>query len=131
MRRRNRRQGERRGSAAGAILILLAITQMVIAGMVLGGGREQDLSLQRVQTTRAFYAAEAGAALAYRELALNTDVDADGGIGSISADMNEASDPALGVARLVATRTEADGVVRITVTGRADRTERRVLIEVE
>ena len=55
-----RRHPARRGVAAVAMIIVLLILNLVIVGMVLGACRDQDISVRRLETVQAFYAAEAG-----------------------------------------------------------------------
>ena len=90
----------RRGAAAIVMVILLLVMNIVIIGLVLGGARDQDLTVRRVETIRAFYAAEAGMNMAMRELVANTDADGDGTVGGVSDDGNASNDPAIGPANV-------------------------------
>ena len=74
-----------RGSASIGVVIALAVLQLIVVGVVLGGGRDQDMTGKRIDAVRAQYAAEAGANMAAREFANNADEDGDGTIGTISA----------------------------------------------
>lgn len=74
----------------------MVVVQLAVVGAVLGGARDQDLSVLRVEGARAFYAAEAGANMAVREWITQIDADGDGGIGTISNDGNENTDPSVG-----------------------------------
>lgn len=121
----------RRGSALVAILVALAMLQVMIAAIVLSGARADGLTVLRLDTARALYAAEAGANMAAREVMLDTDADSDGGIGSVSDDGDPANDPALGVARVSATAVENAGTTTITVTGRCGEAVRRVTLTVQ
>lgn len=116
----------RRGTAAVAVIIALVLLQLAVAGMVLGGARDHDLSARRLDTVRAFYAAEAGMSMAARELMNNTDADGDGAIGSISNDSNLSNDPLLGVARVYATKTVVGAVTTITSRGRSSDSTRQI-----
>ena len=89
----------RRGTVLVAVLIAMVVVQLAVVGAVLGGARDQDLTVLRIEGARAFYAAEAGANMAMREWITQTDADGDGGVGTISNDGNENNDPALGNAR--------------------------------
>ena len=109
----------RRGTAAIAVVIMLVLLQMSVAGMVLSGGRDQDLSTRRMDTIRAFYAAEAGVNMAVREMSKSVDYDADGTIGSISNDANATNDPALGSARVFVTKVTAGATITLTARGRS------------
>ena len=75
------------------IIVLLLVVELIIVGMVLGGARDQSLTMRRCETIRAFYAAEAGMNMAIRELMENSDEDGDGGIGTISDDDDPSNDP--------------------------------------
>lgn len=108
------------------MLVVLAMLQIMVAAIVLSGARSDALTVLRLDTARAFYAAEAGAGMAVREVMLDQDIDSDGVIGSISNDGNPSNDPALGIARITATASSAAGVTTITVTGRAGQAARRV-----
>lgn len=101
--------GRHRGIAAMAIVFILALL-LSIVGMVLGGARDLDLTVSRLETLRAMYAAEAGAEMALREVMTNADADGDGAIGAVSDDGNEANDPVIGGASVCVERTvTADG----------------------
>ena len=121
----------RRGTAAVAVVIALVLLQLAVAGMVLGGARDHDLSARRLDTVRAFYAAEAGTNMAARELMSNTDADGDGTIGSISNDSNLTNDPQLGIARVYVTKTVVGTVTTITSRGRSGDSTRQVRITLE
>jgi hypothetical protein len=108
----------RRGTVAAAMVIALVLLQLVVAGMVMAGARDQDLTQRRVETARAFYAAEAGMNMALREIILTTDFDGDGTAGTISDDGNPANDPTLSGAQVVVTQAAAGGVITLTSRGR-------------
>ncbi len=99
----------RRGIAAIALVVVLAMISMAIIGMVLEGARDQDLSETRMSTVRAFYAAESGVSMGLREVFVGNDLDGDGGIGSISDDGNSGNDPQIGVARVNVSREASAG----------------------
>ncbi|MBL8744834.1 MAG: hypothetical protein JNK58_00605 [Phycisphaerae bacterium] len=122
---------QRRGSAVVAMLVALAMLQVLVAAIVLAGARADELTSLRLDTARAFYAAEAGANMATREVMIDSDVDSDGVIGSVSGDGIDSNDPALGVARMSATASTAVGVTTITVTGRAGHAARRITLSVQ
>lgn len=122
---------DRNGSAAVAMLVVLAMLQIIVAAMVVSGARSNDLAVLRLDTARALYAAEAGANMAIRELMLELDEDEDGVIGSISDDGNPGNDPSLGPARITSTAVSAGGGVTITISGRSGAAVRRVEIVVE
>lgn len=110
--------GRRRGAAAVAMIVLLLVVGMVVTGVVIGGARDHDLTVRRLETVQAFYAAEAGMNMAMRELHEKTDADGDGTVGSISDDANDANDPAIGAARVVVVRSDGGGVTSLISTGR-------------
>lgn len=120
-----------RGSIGIAMIAALVLVEVVIVVAVLGGGLQHDLTIQRIDTNRAFYAAEAGAAMATREVWLNTDVDGDGAIGSISDDSDPDNNPVVGEATVVVTRTDEVGEVLLVATGRTVRSRRRVEMRLE
>jgi hypothetical protein len=80
------------------MIVLLLILDLVVLVMVLGGARDQDLTVRRVETVQAFYAAESGVNMAVRELMLDADEDGDGSTGGISDDENDGNDPTIGSA---------------------------------
>ncbi|MBT8485922.1 MAG: hypothetical protein HKO59_14930 [Phycisphaerales bacterium] len=112
------RPTHRRGLAAVVMLIVLLAVQLLVIGMVLGGSRDQDLTLRRLETVQSFYAAEAGMNMAMRELQEYADEDADGVIGTISDDATDANDPAIGGAQVVVTQTTSNEYTTLTSTGR-------------
>jgi Tfp pilus assembly protein PilX len=128
----NRRQSIRsRGSVGLAILVVLVILQLLLVGMILGGAREQDLSVQRIDTCRAFYAAEAGANMALREEMRGEDCDGDGGIGTISNDGLTANDPTVGIAQVCVTSGVSGMTTTLTSRGRCAATRRRIDVAME
>jgi Tfp pilus assembly protein PilX len=120
------KQPARRGTVAVAMLVALILLQVVIAGMVLTGARDQDLMERRVETARALYAAEAGMNMAIREVMQNADEDGDGAIGSISDDGNAVNDPDLSGGRVVVSRAEDGGMITLTSTGRCGESVRSI-----
>lgn len=119
-----------RGSVGVAMVGALVLLEVTIVVAVLGGGLHQDLTLQRIDTNRAFYAAEAGAAMAAREAWLRSDEDGDGVIGSISDDANPGNDPAVGDATVSVRAIEDDDDTILVAVGTAERARRRVEIRV-
>jgi Tfp pilus assembly protein PilX len=113
------------------MIAALVLIEVVVVVSVLGGGMQNDLTLQRIETNRAFYAAEAGAAMAAREAWLNSDEDGDGSVGGISDDGNTDNNPTVGAASVMVEMTEVSGEIVLIATGRTDRARRRVEIRVE
>lgn len=128
---RTRGKRAQRGSVSVPLIVILATLQIIVAAMVLSGVRGGELSARRIETARAFYAAEAGANMAVREVMRGVDEDADGRIGGVSDDSNSATDLALGTARIVAESVSAGGTTTITVTGRAGEAARRIGLSIE
>ena len=113
-----------RGQVAIAMVVILVIVDLIIVGMVISGGRDHDLTVKRMDTVRAFYAAEAGMNMAIRELMENLDEDVDGMVGTVSDDdpVDDDNDPVLGNAQVVVTALEDDpeqGQTRLTSQGRS------------
>lgn len=105
----------RRGAAVVAIVLAMLVLGFVMLGMVMSGARDQDLTVQRMHTLRAFYATEAVMNMGIREIIINSDADSDGGVGSISNDGNSANDPAFGTARAyVSTSMPSPSMITLT-----------------
>jgi len=96
----------RRASVLVAALLTLVILQLVVATMVIAGGRESDQTRSRWGQARAYYNAESAAAMSLRELKRNTDFDGDSRVGGISDDGTDANNPVLNGGRLKAVYTE-------------------------
>ena len=120
---------------AVAMIVVLVTVDLIIIAMVLGGAREHDLTIKRNQTIESFYAAEAGANMAIRELMEALDEDLDGTTGTISDDGVPANDPALGNAQFYVTisqdfpavgqRSGSRAPLRSEVSGLPDRCDCR------
>jgi len=108
---------QRRGAAVVALVVVMLVATLIILGMVFAGARDQDLTMRRLETIRAFYAAEAGANMSIREEMLNTDSDGDGAIGSISDDGNDANNPSIGPAQVKVTRAVSGSQTTLTSRG--------------
>jgi Tfp pilus assembly protein PilX len=117
---------QRRGAAIAAIILALLLIGLVGVGMVLGGARDQDLSIQRLETVRAFYAAEAGMNMAMREMMLSSDADGDGAVGTISNDGNSENDPSVGSGRVNVTSSVAAGTTTLSSNGRSGQAKRKI-----
>ena len=117
MNRNRRTQPRRRGVAALAIVVLMALLALAIVGMVMGGARDMDLTVSRMETLRAMYASEGGAEMAMREVRNNTDADGDGNIGGVSDDGNAANNPTIGGASVWVDRTAVTGGATLDVRG--------------
>jgi len=88
----------RRGSVLAAVIVLLLTLEIAVASLLMSATNEQGVGVDRLNTVRAFYAAEAGTQMALREIMLGTDEDGDGTIGGISDDGDPVTDPAIGPA---------------------------------
>jgi hypothetical protein len=87
---------KRRGVAALSAILVLLFLQLSIVGVIVAGARDQNMTVTRVEGTRAYYAAEGGFQMAVREGMLKVDEDGDGGIATISANGNSLDNPKLG-----------------------------------
>ncbi len=125
----------RRGLAIVVMVLLMMIIDLIIIGMVVTQARDHDLTVRRLQTVEALYAAEAGVNMSMRELSIPADEDGDNdgswplGIGTISDDTNPATDPTLGNAQFVVTAepdTPVGGQTTITSEGRSGDARRRI-----
>ncbi len=117
---------DRRGIAAIAMIVLLLIVDLIVVGMVLSGARDQDLTVRRVETVQAFYAAEGGMNMAIRELMENSDEDGDGTIGSISDDGDDGNNPDLGRAAVCVTLVTDAGQTTLTSRGESGEAHREI-----
>lgn len=120
-----------RGAIGVAMVGALVIVELIVVVAVVGAGLHQDLTLQRIETNRAFYAAEGGANMALRELWVDEDEDGDGKIGGISDDADSGNDPPIGHATVSVSAEEADGQTTIDAVGRSDRARRRIEMHLE
>ncbi|MBY0111903.1 MAG: hypothetical protein K2Y21_03715 [Phycisphaerales bacterium] len=103
-----------RGTVLVAAIVALVVLQLLVVAVSVAGARDQDLTVRRLEASRAYYAAEAVANMAMREVARNADEDGDGGIGTVFASVPSAA-PAIGPAgaSAVATTAVSNGVTTI------------------
>ncbi len=120
-----------RGAIGIAVIAALVMVEVVIIVSVIGGSLQQDLTLQRIDTNRAFYAAEAGVAMAVREEWVGADEDGDGTVGSISDDGNTTNDPQIGGASVSVSRSPETGVTILIAIGKAERARRRIELSLQ
>ncbi len=113
----------RRGAGGIAAVIMLVFAQFFIVGAVVTGARDLDITPMRLDTARAFYAAEAGMNMSVRETMSGTDED--GGVGTISNDSNANNDPQLVTARFCVTSTVTAGVASVSAAGRSGNAKRK------
>jgi len=114
-----------------AVVLLLAFVNLIVVGMVTGGARDQDATVHRVRTTRSYYAAEAGANMALREVVLDTDEDGDGDVGSISDDGDDGNDPSVLSASFRVEVATAGTDTLLTATGREGASSRAIVVSIE
>ena len=108
----------RRGLALVVAVAVLIIINLIVVGIVMGGARDHELTVRRMDTIRSFYAAEAGMNMAIREMMNSADEDLDGGTGTISDDGNPSNDPSLGPAQFFVTSTSGSQTT-LTSEGRS------------
>ena len=123
---RMRRARHRRATIAISMIIVLVVVNLVIISIVIGGARDHDLTIKRIETIQSFYAAEAGMNMAIRELMNNADEDGDGGVGTISDDGNAANDPTFGQAQVVVIVAVAGPPTTMRSRGRSGDARREV-----
>lgn len=120
-------QSVRRGAAAIMVVVVLVIINLVVVSMVLTGARGQEMTVRRLEAVEAFYAAEAGMNMAFRELIVDVDQDGDCSVGSISHDGDTGSDPTLGNARVVVTTSPLSATqVAVSSYGRSGNARRNM-----
>ena len=77
----------RRGTIMVVVLVMLLIVELIVVSIVIGGARDHDLTIRRMQSVESFYACEAGINMAIRELVVEADEDGDTKIGAASPTM--------------------------------------------
>ncbi len=121
----------RRGTVLVAVIVLLLLAELIVFGLVISMGEDQSMTIDRADTVRAFYAAEAGLRMGTREVFLSSDEDEDGIIGTISDDGDPDNDPMIGTAKLYVRRGTVDNMVTIVSLGRAGGTKRMVFLQLQ
>jgi Tfp pilus assembly protein PilX len=114
-----RARPRRRGAAGVAMVIVLILLDLIVIRIVLSGSRDLDLTARRAETLRAYYAAESGINMAVRELMLAADLDGDTGVGTISDDSDDNTDPALVASRFVVVSSVSGDQTLLTSRGRS------------
>ncbi len=97
--------------AAVAMVLVLVTIDLIVVAVVLSTARDHALSVVRIDTIEAIYAAEAGVNMAVREMMEDVDEDGDGTIGTISDDGDPNTDPTIGQARFSVSASVDDPVV--------------------
>ena len=126
--------GPRRAMVAVAMVAVLLTIDLIIVGLVLSAGRDHDLTIRRLETVEAAYAAEAGVNMSIRELMLPADDDGDGTVGTISDDGDNGNDPTLGNAQFrvtMAVDVPVVGQSTLTSEGRSGGALRKMTAVVE
>jgi len=124
----------RRASAAVVVIIMLVILNLIVLSFTLNQSHDHDLTIRRLDTIKAFYAAEAGVNMAVRELMEPADEDLDGTIGTISDDSDPDTDPTLGNAAFVVIAvvdTPLVGQTSLTSQGRSGEARRQMTTVIE
>ncbi len=75
----------RRGTILVGIVVAVMVTAAALVTVAVSGRREQDIMVRRFESMQAFYAQEAAAQIAVRELIAQQDDDGDGIIGEIAS----------------------------------------------
>ncbi|MHC4216881.1 MAG: hypothetical protein ACYSU7_00340 [Planctomycetota bacterium] len=120
-------RGHRRAATAVAVIVVLVIIDLVVVGLVISGTRGHDLTLRRMETVEAFYAAEAGMNMAMREVMVDEDQDGDCSIGTISHDGDSGTDPAFGNAAWLVTATTSGCETTLRSYGRSGDARRQAV----
>ena len=122
------------------VIIMLVILNLIVLSLTLNQSHDHDLTVRRLDTIKAFYAAEAGVNMAVRELMEPADEDGDDdgawpfGIGTISDDSDPGTDPTLGTAAFVVIAevdTPLDGQTSLTSQGRSGEARRQMTTVIE
>jgi Tfp pilus assembly protein PilX len=124
-------RGQRRGAIGVASVIVLVVVQLLLVGAIIAGTREADTTMQRMDTLRAFYAAEGGMNMAIREMLSNLDEDGDGDIGTISNDALLTDDPAVGNAHVYVVQSVNGGTTTLVSRGRCGLARRQLTTDIE
>jgi len=74
----------RRGSVLVGVLIALSLLLLMVGAVVLAGGRDATMSVDRLGALRAEFNAEAASAIALRELVTGSDIDGNGTTGTFN-----------------------------------------------
>jgi hypothetical protein len=119
------RAGARRGTVMVVAVVVLVVLQLAVVTAILGGAREQDLTVRRLDAARALYAAEAGLNVALREIALQADESGDGAIGSIGGG-SLAAGLQISTARVAAESTISGAEHRVVVTAESGGARRHI-----
>ncbi len=119
---------KRRGIAVVAMIVAMLILELIVVGIVISGARGHDLTVRRMDTIRAFYAAEAGANMSIRELRVELNEDGDTARGAVSfeAAYDPNNDPTFGPAKVYVSIDVVGTETTLTSEGRSGEALRRV-----
>ncbi len=110
---------QRRAAVLVAMVLVLALLHLLVVGSLAPGRSESELAALRVETIRAFYAAEAGALVVIRRTIDGGDPIAPGGSLDLAG------------GRAVFVAWPADGIGEFSVEGRSGRAVRRLSLTIE
>lgn len=114
-----------------AMILGLVILQLSLIAIVISGARDVDTAMQRLDSVRAFYAAEGGINMSVREVMQSLDEDGDGKIGGISNDGNANNDPLIGLARVTVTSAASGSNTDLTASSRIGLARRKAVASVQ
>jgi hypothetical protein len=101
------------------MVAVLIIIDLIVIGIAVGLTRDHDLTIRRMQTVEAMYAAEGGMNMSIREMMEDTDEDVDGGTGTISTKN-------IGNATVAVTATVAAPLTTLTSIGVSGEARRKM-----
>lgn len=104
----------RRGSAAVALVVAVALLALVTTAALMSGARDSRVGMDRMDGLHAMMAAEAGLRMGLRELSQSSDADSDGTVGAIGS----STPKAVGNATVQVAKATAGSVITLTSTGR-------------
>ncbi len=110
---------DRRAMAAVAMVAVLVIVDLIVVGIAVGLSRDHDLTVRRLQTVEAMYAAEAGMNMSIREMMNDADEDGDSGIGTVST-------KTIGSASVIVTASSVPPQTTLTSVGTSGDARRRM-----
>ncbi len=113
------RPTSRRAAILVAMVLVLAMVHLIVVGSLAPAQNEAELTALRVQTIRAFYAAEAGALVVIRKTLDNDDPIPEGDTLDLAG------------GQVVFVTWPVDGVGQCVVEGRSGRSVRRLSLELE
>ena len=97
------------------VLVALSLFMLLVGAVVMSGARDNMQSVDRFAALRAEYNAEAAANIAIRELALNSDIDGNGTIGTF----NPANVATLNGGTMTSSASVSGDTTTIDIAGRA------------